>query len=57
MNINTNSNMPRNDNNLDTLPKIQKNLMQTIKKNYKNASDCIIRYIVHNHCQAIINHY
>ena len=54
MNRNINSNIPRNDNNLDTLPRTTE-LMQTFKQNYKNVKDCIIRYIEHNHYQVITN--
>ena len=38
-------------------PKLHKKLMQTFKYNYNNVNDYIIRYIEHNHYQAITNLY
>ena len=37
--------------------KLQKNLMQAFKSNYKNANDCIVRYIEHSHYQVITSPY
>ena len=31
--------------------------MQALKSNYKNANDCIVRYIEHSHYQVITSPY
>ena len=58
MNKNTNSNIPRNDNNLDTLSRTREEFDPNVQESQnKKLKDCIIRYTEHNHYQAVINLY
>ena len=55
MNRNTNSNVQRNDNNLDTLPRTAEEFDVNVPVELQKRKDRIIRYIEHNNYQAITN--
>ena len=45
MNRNTNSNVPRNDNNLDTLPRTTEEFDANVQVELQKRKRCVIRYI------------
>ena len=56
MNRNTNSNIPRKDNNLDTLPRTTEEFDANVQVELQKRKR-LIRYIEQNHYQAITNLY